>query len=280
MNTQKRNRKWGILALLLTFSQAGALIVHPQDDPPSGLTAPSPAVVGSWGGYATAVAIAPNFAISTLHQGGGVGETVTFDGNDYLVAEEFPHSTADFRVVRLTRPDATPAEMSEFVQLYTGTDEVGQTAVLGGFGESRGAQLTSGGITYGYQWGTAGGLRWGRNAIDANDLVTGTEVLVADFDGPGQPSYLQYEATIADGDSGAGWFLFDGNWKLAAITNNVDIPGEAIFLDADTLEPDPEHLEGIRVSPYAEFIHARIPEPLSLTILLGGAGLIAVRRRR
>jgi hypothetical protein len=270
----------------------GAIVLHPGDD--AGEPAaerPEDAVVGRWGNNASAVAIGPNHILTTRHQGGGVGTTVVFGGVSYTVAEEIPIGSADLRVARVTG-----GTLSQFVGLYSGANEIGQTAVLGGYGQGRGANLDDLTGTYGYQWDGSGNttLRFGRNQIDAVGTA-GPEpgapytsaVIEADFDPRAQLTSAPFEASLAEFDSGGGFFLLDGGvWKVAAIGRGVEHAGRSIFR-VNTADPDvpggrdgPDLMDAVRVSTYAAQITAAVPEPsAAAVVLLAGAGLLARRRR-
>src|SRR6478672_1424280 len=87
---------FGFVLLLGQQQRTRAVIIHPEDDATAG-TIPRPTgnVVGQWSTNASCVAIRPNYVLTTRHQGGGVGTTVTFGGTQYVVAEEIPVGNAD-----------------------------------------------------------------------------------------------------------------------------------------------------------------------------------------
>ncbi len=280
--------------LFLAPADAGAVVLHPGDD--AGVPAaerPPDAVVGRWGTNASAVAIGPNHILTTRHQGGGVGTVVMFGGAAYTVVEETPIGDADLRVARL----ASTISLTQWVNLYTGSNEVGQFAVLGGYGQGRGTTLSDATGAYGYQWdGTANtSLRFGRNQIDA----TGTSnpsagdpftsaVIEADFDPRAALTSAPIEAALAEFDSGGGFFLLDGGvWKVAGIHRGTEHTGRSIFR-ANLADPDipggrdgPDDIDAVRVSAYAAQIAAAVPEPSgAAAVLVAGAGLLARRRRR
>lgn len=182
-----------VVVSALTLPAAG-VIRHPEDDAVT-FDTPNPLVVGLWNNNASAVAIGPNHAITTRHQGGGLNSTITFGGTVYDVVEIHNIGNADLRVVRLAK-DGGPANLSEWVNVFDGNDALVQDFVLGGYGRARGSALTTQNGTYGYLWGSgpAASPQWGQNVIDATSQAdTGTylsEVLRADFDpyGVGQPA--------------------------------------------------------------------------------------------
>jgi hypothetical protein len=300
-------------SLLLVVADAPAVINHPIDDP-TPVAGPAGAVIGRWGANASAVAIDPNYILTTRHQGGGVGTTVVFNGINYEVAQEIVVGTADLRIARITTPGGgSPANLGAFTPIYSGSDAAPLSFTLAGYGRGRGATLTTTGGTYGYAWNTDGNtnLRFGRNVIDGSDTDSGvilgsipvtTDVLFADFDGPGRPTTLTSEAILTEFDSGGGWFVENGpgNWEVAALSravahvgdnaDNPNTPGlpadpqpfnQALFASFQNAATDaPDYLDGVRLSSYRSFINASIPEPGSALILASIGALTAMRRRR
>lgn len=271
-----------------------AVVVHTGDD--AGVPAaerPPAAVVGRWGTNASAVAIGPNHILTTRHQGGGVGTAVVFGGTSYTVAEVIPIGNADLRVARII----SPVSLTQWVGLYTGTNEVGQTAVVGGYGQGRGSDLTDATGTYGYTWDGSGNTtqRFGRNQIDATGTATATAedpytsvVIEADFDPREQLTSVPFEAALAEFDSGGGLFLLDGGvWKVAGINRGAEHLGRSIFranlgdVDIPGGRDGPDLVDAVRVSAYASQIAAAVPEPSAAgAALLAAVGLLARRRRR
>lgn len=278
--------------LLFCSASSQAVVVHPEDDPPTGLSAPNSNVVGRWAGNASAVAIGPNHILTTRHQGAGVGVAVNFGGTNYFAVEQTLFGSADLRLVRIAQDvgDTTPANLTQFVDLYTHNDEVGQVVVIGGFGKGRGAALQTGGLVdYGYLWSGADNTaqRFGANLVEgAANVIAGSltsNTLVIDFDDIGTGGYTDFEAAVAKFDSGGGWFINDaGQWKLAALSAYADDDtpsGQTNFRDSVTGLPNPDLNYGVRISPLAGGIFAAIPEPASLVILLGVGALLGCRRR-
>ncbi len=304
-----RKRLWticgGMGGLLIAGGQAGAVIIHPADDASiASIPRPNANVVGQWDGNASAVAIAPNYILTARHPTGtisgpsGVGTTVTFGGTAYVAAQVIPVGTADLRIVRITTPGGQPANLAAFTPVYTGSDAAPLNFTIGGYGKGRGANLTTTGGTYGYQWLVEGNtnLRFGRNRIEgsgtANDTSFGytSDVLGADFDGPGAATSVAFEAMPTEFDSGAPWFVENGtgNWQVAAITRaighsavNASEPFDrALFAsNVNAAVPSPDGMDAVRLSSYRDFINANIPEPGGLSALAVG-GLLLLRRRR
>jgi hypothetical protein len=291
-------------SVLLAAGDARAVINHPADDGTIGSVAKPPAaVVGQWSGNASAVAIDPNYILTTRHQGGGVNTNVVFNGITYKVAQEIAVGTADLRIARITELDGDPANLASFVPIYSGSDAPTLAFTLGGFGRGRGADLTTTGGTYGYQWGAGGNstLRFGRNQIEGSGVATGTilsgsvnvssDVIVADFDGPGALTSVPFESIITEFDSGSGWFVENGpgNWQVAGISRGVGHQGvnvgqpsaQALFRsNLNAAVPVPDAMDAVRLSSYRTFIDDQIPEPSGLTLLASAGAFSLARRRR
>jgi len=305
----------GVFGIVLAGPAAvsQAVITHPVDDPNLGsLPKPNANVVGKWDVDASAnaslVAIDPNHAITTRHQGGGgVGAIVTFGGTRYKISQETPIGAADLRVLTLTQEfSAAPANLSAFTPVYTGlTAPVGQTLTLGGFGRPRGATLLQGGQPYGYAWNmdfngdtivdnvNQTPQSFGRNVLDATqaNATVGSftnDVLLADFDGPGLG--VTGEASVAEFDSGGGWFfeVSPGVWQVAGLSEGFQHEGAnssqpnnqalfAAFNSAST--PDPDTVFAIDLTTYRSSINAAVPEPTSVTLLVAGGAMMLGRRR-
>jgi hypothetical protein len=82
--------------------------------------------------------------------------------------------------------------------------------------------------------------------------------LRSDFDGPGVFA-TDYEAVIAEYDSGGGWFIDTGSeWQLAGLTFTVEThsgaPQQAWFKNPNTLINDPDRQWAHRVRGYASWI--------------------------
>ena len=248
----------GIVALA-TPSQA--LILHEDSDAPS--VHPTDSIVGQWSGNGSCVAIGrsdwdyTDYVITTRHQGGGVGTTVTFGGVDYKVAEQWlapqpwpsePPPPADLRIVRLETMDGDRANLSNFAQWHVGSSETNDAIVVSGFGKGRG---TSGSDTYGtyYIWdGTNNNTqRWGSNTTtgSADNVVAVTpsgtytsDTLLMTFGSPADK-----DCGMAEWDSGGGWFMDTPgpgtNWELVALSAyvpNVEAPPSAAVITVTTIQ--------------------------------------------
>jgi hypothetical protein len=267
------------LAVLLCAGPALGIVFHPGHEPaPDWSDKPADQLIGRWSYNGSFVVIAPNWIIGTRHQGTRP-DTVRIGEIDYTTEYSNawtggPDATAssaggmDFQLARLTAPDGSDANLTDFADIYTGNFFAGMELRLGGYGRGRGDDLQATGldgglITYGYQWGTRvnSELRWATNR--ANNVVsrnidgTTTPLITADFDDPGAGNPTEYEGTVAEYDSGCGWFVRVGEqWQLLGLTRGVQAhgspwpaSGESWFRRStapDTLDPD--EIDAIRVS--------------------------------
>jgi autotransporter-associated beta strand protein len=264
-------------AVGLMATPALALVQHPNtstvldnEEPPVMSDRPNNAVVGWWNYNASAVAIKPNHILTTCHQGYGVGTTVSFGGTTYKVAEVFQHGKADLRIARITTMGGADANLANYVGYYKDTNEEDKTAVVGGFGRGRGTIYP----TY-YTWAVSDNKtqRWGQNKLDGQDTLIDpaafvTDVLTAHFENRGDPNWVEYEAAVAEYDSGGGWFLKDsvtGSWQVAGLSRGADNPSSfnpAAYMDC------------VRVSSYATWLNNAF-SPSKWNSSLGGDWSIA-----
>lgn len=275
---------------ILTLPAAG-VIRHPADDLVD-FSKPDAAVIGLWNTNASAVAIGPNHAITTRHQGGGLTSTITFGGTTYDVAEIHNIGNVDLRVVRL-ETGGNPANLAQWVDVFDGNDNLHQDFVMGGYGKIRGSELTTTNGTYGYLWGAGPTAvpQWGQNRIETIGNINAgaftSAVLGGDFDRPGEG--LPAEAILSEYDSGGGWLVWTGSeWQVRALSaylfhtspnDNLD-DDRALFashLDANVDAPD--LMYGIRLASYYDDIYQVIPEPSSALLLALGASSLMIRRR-
>ncbi|RLF42639.1 MAG: hypothetical protein DRN29_11175 [Thermoplasmata archaeon] len=270
-----------VISVLIFDSPTLAAVLHPDGEPPTLWSdKPSDNVLGRWGSSGSCVAIAPDFVITTRHQGGGVGTTVVIGGNSYTVSQVWNHASADIRIAKLSG-----ANLTEYVGLCCTTDELGKEVVIGGYGKGRGDELTNGsGTVYGYLW--AGNdnqtLRWGTNIVDAagdrSQRGYTSSTLRADFDILSNGT--TYEAAPAEWDSGGGWFVkVDDQWQVVALNAYVEHEGETWFLNTQGAV-DPDMFWGIRVSTYSGWANSIIPEPATLMLLSIGSAFALIRRRK
>ena len=277
-----------LVALGASAGTARAVVVHSEDAAgPDATLRPDEAVVGAFNG-SSAVAIGPNHFVASVHQGGSVGSSITFGGTTYTVADLAVHPTADLVVGRVTASGGGPAELSAFTPIYSATDELTQAVTIGGRGRGTNTALVGTFGRYGYAWDAPAALRWGRNRIDAAATAAQADpqdpwpsvVLLADFDDRGALTSVDFEAAMAQFDSGGGWFVQSGGtWYVAGLARGVERADESRFEDPTTGLPDPDIQSAVRLSSYAGFIAANVPEPGAM-FLLCGAATIGLSRRR
>jgi hypothetical protein len=271
-----------VVIVLCTGAPAWCIVLHPDGEPnlAEWTDRPPENAVGLWGRGACCVAVSKDCVVTTRHQGGGVGTKVEIGGETYAVSRVWAHDVADLRIGELAG-----ANLTEFVGLYQERAEVGLHAVISGYGMGRGEVLQTDGVTYGYGWDNSGEriLRWGTNIIkrvrdgrELEDFIS--DVVTADFDGPGEGSSTTYEGICAARDSGGGWFVnVGGTWKLAALSRAVDthyeqghegdpnyVLKEAWFRDRENPEAaQPDYFDGVRISSYAKWMMQTLPKPVT-----------------
>jgi hypothetical protein len=294
----QRLRNWFISACFAaTAGAARAVVFASTGDVTFNTTAPTGPYTdsgwqyqGEWMGF-TGTPIAPQYFITAKHVAGSVGTSFVYLGVTYTTDAFFDSPDADLRIWHVTSP------FPNYAPLYASADELSRELVVAGRGKQRGSALDG----HGWLWGSTDGvLRWGTNVVSSATQ----RLLSATFDA----GFSVNEATLAEGDSGGGWFIrdSDGIWKLAAISLAVSGPYKASLDTEDKfafnaalhdqegyyeLQPDGGYLAvtgagqlfGTRLSSQTTFIRqvTGIPEP-STAILLGGAavGLGFVRARR
>ena len=268
----------GAMLLLLTGVNGMAVILHPDGEPAadfSDIYDLDPNVIGRWGSNASCVVIGRNLVITTVHQEnistphpeilrpvqiGGV----TYTPDAYWTTLD----NDDIRIVKLQH-----ANLNAYVESYPDTGEAGEDIVIGGYGKPRGGTLPPSGDAYGYIWASTSNatLRFCTNRIDSVDTIN--DYVIADFDDlPQNMSMPQrnshkpttFEGTIAHFDSGCGWLINDGVWKLAGLTWGAQahepIPGqiESWFRNSVTLALSPDKLYAWRISEYQPWIESVI----------------------
>jgi hypothetical protein len=270
------------ISLFCCTRPALSIVLHPDGEPNLLVWTdrPDPNVVGRWGSNASCVAVSSNCVITVRHSGGGVGTLVKLGGKTYTVAETWTCGTADLRIARLYG-----ANLTSFVDPYENTSEVGKEIVIGGFGNGRGALLKTSGITYGYEWDNSSNTtrRLGTNKVNGtqNNSTIGSftsDIIIADFDGLGEGQSTLYEGAVAAYDSGGGWFIKVGDtWQVAGLARAVEVhyeqghegdPNYIIYDQSwfrkrdDPCVLDPDYLDAVRLSSYAQWIIDTLPEVL------------------
>jgi hypothetical protein len=174
---------------------------------------------GLWGAF-TGTPIARNYFVTASHVGGSVGQSLTLNGKSYQTIAMFDDPGSDLRIWKTSR------SFSSFAPIYTGSSEIGKTAVLFGRGSQRGANVTIHGVTHGWFWGPQDQrLSWGENKIKS--IVDGGsgigKALAFTFDRKGD--HVSNEGTTSAGDSSGAMFVnASGKWQLAGINYSVDGP--------------------------------------------------------
>ena len=293
-------------AAILSMASHGYAVVRHDDafETSNG----NPAGPSNWfakfGSNASGIAIGPNHILTTRHQGGGVGTSINFpsgsNAGTYTVTSQtlIGDANTDLRVLTINNGSSLA-----YASLYTGTT-VGQTALLGGFGPQRTTpnyvngsnQLVGYGLTN--TPGNGNSLLFGQNRIDStatgSSPWTSTPLLVADFDGPesfptgiapAATNKVDYEAVLAEGDSGGGWFIdVAGTPRLVGLSHGAALnrvndgvvgpysgAGTPAFFFGNTIA-------AVDLTSFTGQINAAIPEPTSLAVL--GLGFITALRRR
>jgi hypothetical protein len=276
----------GIVALT-TPSQA--LILHDDDAP---TVHPTDSIVGQWSTNGSCVAIGrsdwdyTDYVITTRHQNGGVGTTVTFGGVQYTVAEQWmapkqgTDDPPDLRIVRIETMGGDRANLSNFTQWYDGSSDASAADIVAsGFGKGRAA----GGVNY-YNWADDDNdtQRWGSNTTTNSPIIVlgegyKTAGLQMDFG-----NVASKECAIAEYDSGGGWFMDVDtteavDWQLVGLNLGADVLNKSYYA--------PSTQNGnyaVRISSYASWIDSTVPtvpEPATLSLLACGAVAILKRRR-
>jgi hypothetical protein len=269
----------GVCFLLLYATKAEAIVLHPDNEPNllTWVDRPDSDIMGRWGENASCVAVAPNYVLTTTHQGGGIDTPVTIGGVTYSIDKivnhpDVPNSVdPSFSVVDLRLAKLRNANLETDADIYTLTNEpnIPEHTILAGFGLGRESELTTNGILYGYSWQNRDvhknfNLRFATNTIEAavNEVISTSDgkklnldILFADF---GDPCETIYEGSIAEFDSGGGWFVkSDGVWKLAAINWGVEHGGKSQSWFRDASDPNvisKDFIAGLRISSYAGWI--------------------------
>ena len=251
------------MALALAFaSPAWGIVLYPDDTGPA--VHPPDSFVGTWLNQfsnvtGTVVAVDPNYVLTVQHTGTGgftAGCQVSFGGVVYNVTQDYTISNSDcpypgygvdLRLCSITTTAGAPANLTSYAPLYTGSSNLsGMSVAMGGFGRiTSGAVTDSSGNVIGCSWKSGSTLNptWGMNTTSSAGWVgiqtTQGNIYVsydseAIFNGPTDTAHVDHEASIATGDSGAGWFVDitgNGDWRLVGIAEFTPTPNESLFGD-------------------------------------------------
>ena len=228
-----------VFVLLLSLHAVHGVIFFSTSDPDFNTAPPSGELAGSgweyqgqWGRF-LGTPIAPEYFVTAKHVGGAVGDVFLLGGVDYKTIAFFDDPHSDLRICRVQ------GEFSEYAELNSSKEELGESVVVFGRGTRRGAEVrlddSSRDTLKGWLWGPGDGrLRWGENQVGrislptdssrserAVPLVPESDFLVMTFDAGETPN----ESHLSAGDSGGGVFIPDGNdWKLAGVNFAVSGP--------------------------------------------------------
>ena len=221
---------WLVVALCLS-TPARAVILFGTADPAANTTAPTSLAGSGWqyegqfGAY-LGTPIASNYFVTAKHIGGGIGQTFSFGGTNYITTAVFPDPNSDLQVWRIG------GTFSSHAPLYGGAvgSEVNLGLVVFGRGTQRGNPVFVGNDSHlgGWLWGSTDEVqRWGTNVIGSIVMdSTYGQLLHVPFDMSAGPN----EAHLSAGDSGGGVFVFNNGttrWELAGTNLAVDGPFSA-----------------------------------------------------
>lgn len=268
--------------------QCKSIVRHINDQP---VGRPVDELIGKWGSNASCVPISPSHVLTTRHQGGAAGTTVRIGSNSYTVQSVTNIGSADIRVAKITAADGSLANLQNYASIYCGSDEAGKMTTITGFGKVAGEEMTYDGKTFGYLWADneAGTPNRCTNIIDGIDFKNttyNTQVLTADFDGPGRSDSTFFEGMPAVYDSGGGWFIYESqSWHVVGLSRAVEHSGASLFArEYNPDSADADYFDAVRVSAYSSQIlgiiesNTEVPEPGSVLLLSAGI-LLALKRK-
>ncbi len=264
-----------LIALLLSVPSVYALIIHPEGEPDASWTDhPNPEVIGAYHSYATCVAIAPNYIVTTRHAGVPSNLYIQFEDIRYEVEEIYEQSgedAVDMRVMKLKN-----ADLDSYVLPHDGSfSEIGRDIFIGGRGARRNSTLIEDEIPYAYTWTSVNSayLKYGTNRIDSDPAwmastcsgACRSDIIQADFDAVFELNEYStdHESTMGGGDSGSGWMVKDsqGQWFLAGLglaVEQMDVAQFRRVYGPDAYVPDPDLFWGVKVSSYYDWIESNV----------------------
>ena len=244
-------------------------------------------------GNGSGVLIAPNLVLTAAHVPDSSMASFQIGLQTRSVTQIFRHPQYtdinlgyDIAVLRL----ADPMQGIQPVKIYTGSNELGATASIAGYGST--------GVGSSNNPQNAGTLRAGTNIVDFIYSFAGgaqDAALVTDFDAPtslhpdgsrntlGSPRPTSLEYHLAGGDSGGGTFLFEnGEWFVAGINSGVDSQRGWQGSGANELFGYGAVSVMTRVSSFQGFIASisGVPEPGSWALAALSFGVAAFAKRK
>lgn len=224
-----------VLAVLIgCAAESHGVVFYETGDPNHNTTAPNASYAGSgwqyeglFGGFLGTM-ISPQLFITAQHIGAASGTFVStslFNGVadvTYTIDTSANNSVGFWNItgtdLRIYKINET---FTSYAQLYTGTNEIGQTLVTMGRGGPRSADVIVSSEFKGWETGGSDGVaRWGANTVSTIYPATPAgDLLAANFDAVNG----QQEAFLSSGDSGGGVFIKDGaTWKLAGVNYAIE----------------------------------------------------------
>jgi len=213
---QRLLRQFGLVALLTgALANPAAAVLIDSGDGTGNTTAPAddPGFihVGKRSQF-SAVYVGNGWVLTANHTGVG---PVEIDGVSYpdvagsKVRFDDGGVAADLMAFQIDPYPALP-----ILPISANPSLTGESVIMAGNGNDRGAAVTECGAIDGYAWSGSKSIRWGTNTIDSYLTALSTRSLVTDFDQGGS----LHEAQNVNGDSGGALFVKNGtDWELAGI---------------------------------------------------------------
>ena len=260
--------------------------------------------VGNYNG-GSAVLVAPDVVLTTLHLGPSTAGTFVYQGQSYGIDKVQTIGDTQIAVMHLTAPTGSTG-----VQLYSGAGDATAQVVLVGYGGPKGTPFTGNSASQtGWNWtGGVATTSWGQ-ATNDNIYADASNATYLGFAFTATPG----SSMFTGGDSGGGMFINDnGTWKLAGLNWSVDgyygapndpvvnevaaiydVPGSALYTvdnhGSYLLATAAQHGYSSRIADpatyatlqntIASFTTVAVPEPSSLLLLTLGAPALLRRRR-
>jgi hypothetical protein len=221
---------------------------------------------------ASAVYLGGGFFLTAYHVDAVVPEQkIKINGVEYDLDKSYDIdgikkiAGVDLKVFKVENPPLLPS-----VSLNTdGSSDLQTFSYLVGGGVGKGTEVPN----EGWLWGSVDGTsakRWGTNwTLDADDSAYLSDLY--GYSVLGTVFYSGYGAdtgSVTLGDSGSALFQFiEGDWVLSGVPTAVEVNGSSFYNRGITNPPSPDYSIYVRISDYADEIHAAIPEPSPLPFL-------------